>query len=128
MPALSDIFPGCNTVLNDTYSLSGDDALITLEVSIGYAQNANSFVHLNGQMIPGQGPAGAYTGSFVASLPNVKAGDTLTVSTTVYDINPSTDMTSVDVGINGQQYPGLQCEAPNSGSMPYYIYISFTTA
>jgi len=128
MPSLSDIFPGAVTVLNEVYNVDSAGAMLTLQVFVGYGQNANSFVHLNGQMIAGPGPGGSYTRSFAATLTNVKPGDTLTISTTVYDINPATDMTSVNVSINGNAMPGMQCEAPKSGSVPYYAYISFNKA
>lgn len=116
-----------NTLLNDQYEVSLTD--ITLKVDIGYGQHATSIVSIDGQLIPGPGPHGVFVRSFQTNLGILTTGQKLTISTTVYDIRPETNMTSVAVSLTGgmqnSDYPTMQCNAGNDGSVPYYTRILF---
>ena len=132
MPSLSTIFPGGNTVLNDIYAVPAAGANVTVQIIVGNGQNANSLVYVNGVKKNGPGADGVFVRSFDVDLDGVKPGDMFTISTTVYDINPATDMTDVILSLEGGvapvTYPTLDCNAGTNGSVPYYVYIQFTEA
>lgn len=113
--------------LNEVYEVVEED--ITLKIEIGYGQNAASIVYLDGKRIEGPLNEGAFERSFEVNLGKIRSGQKLTVSTTVLDIMPETDKTSVTVSLLGGksdiEFPVLTFDAQEFITIPYYIRILF---
>lgn len=114
----------CNTSVTEAYRLSLSPSSINLAVTIGFGQNATSVVSINGI------PVGNFVRSFKTVLNNVNAGDELTITTTVLDITPGNDKTSVQVDLNGGVAPAsylMSCDTPNQLTTAYDTTVFFNS-
>jgi hypothetical protein len=112
----------CNTSTTDSYQLGAAPCSLNLGVTIGYGQNAESTVRVNSTTI------GSFTRSFNTVLPNVQVGDELSIVTTVLDITPGNDVTSVTVTLDGGASPKtwwMECDTPGQVSTLYNTTIMF---
>lgn len=113
------------TTIVDFYQVDQSDQPVVLNVIIGYAQNAVTTVKINSLNM------GDYERSFNLVLGNNKelVNKELFCFTTVHDINPDTNKTSVSVTLTGgvQPYEGNMdvSVSSNGGIASYTIHIGF---
>lgn len=77
---------------------------VELSIKVGYAQNSVTDIRIDNNKIQGDGPDGDFTGEdFTVPLGKTGqlTGRKLLINTIVHDINPNSDMTSVEIHLTG---------------------------
>ena len=112
------------TDFNDSYDTDGSGNIITLNVTIGYAQIASTGVFIDGNQVvtPAADPNGNYANSFSLELDtnlNLE-GKMLIISTAVTQVQPTTavsEQIELVGGVAPKAFPLLNAVSPGLGAV-----------